>query len=327
MPSDHTADTSARRALFTGIIDYAGLFPPARLPLDQAFPRFRLHRGRTEAWMLARFVLPAARINDFTAFAHEVPALPHPIALLGSGGATGAAFLRATAADLEAMRGLEDAHPGFARLAGFEVRLPDAVHTGEEVAELIALLMGAFAQIGYHDVPVFLEIPFGPDEVALRPHALHAMRGYNDSTSGARVGLKLRTGGINADLFPSTDALAHALVDAYQAGVPFKATAGLHHPLRQYREEVETQMHGFLNVFGGAILLYTYGLDRDALTALLADEDADAFSLTHETLHYRDLSVTRAQIHAARETFAQSFGSCSFDEPLADLRAMGWFTA
>ncbi len=314
---------TALRALLSGIVDYAGLFPPAALTLDKAFTRFVSHRGESPAWMLARFVVPAARLGELAAFAHQTPARPHPLSLLGTGGATGAAFLRATAADLEAMQTLSAAHPGFAALDAFEVRLPASVETEDDAAELAARTADLFRQAGYGGVPVFLELPFSPEGIASRPHVLAALATHN-AGGRPRVGAKYRTGGVTADLFPTPETLAHALVDAHRAGVPFKATAGLHHPVRHYRDEVETHMHGFLNVFGGAVLLHVHDLDAEALTRLLREEDEAAFQISDKAFSYRDLSATTAQIEQARSSFAQSFGSCSFAEPVEDLRAMGW---
>ncbi len=319
MPAPPAENASARHALLHDLIDYAGLFPPAGLPLEKAFPLFEQHRARPEAWMLARFVIPAARLSDLAALGSTQPAIPHRLAVLGTGGVTGAAFLRATADDLEAARRFEDKYADLATLDAFEVPLPTSVQTKGGAADLLAVLADAFRQARYEKASIFLEIPFSPDGLAVRPHALAAMRAHNDAGGGPRMGLKLRTGGVTADLFPSPDALAEALVEARRAGVPFKATAGLHHPVRQYRDEVEAPMHGFLNVFGGAVLLHTHDLDAETLTRLLEDEDASAFTLTDEAFAYRDLRATAAQVQAARDAFATSFGSCSFDEPVEEL--------
>ncbi|NOX57360.1 MAG: hypothetical protein GXP29_00690, partial [Planctomycetes bacterium] len=107
--------------------------------------------------------------------------------------------------------------------------------------------------------------------------------------------------------------------------VAFKATAGLHHPVRHYNESVETRMHGFLNVFGGAILRAADAIDREGLLELLSDEQADAFAFAEDGFRWRSYVVSGDQVEKHRGKLAISYGSCSFDEPIEDLRAIGIF--
>ena len=107
-------------------------------------------------------------------------------------------------------------------------------------------------------------------------------------------------------------------------GVPFKATAGLHHPVRHWSEEVGASMFGFLNVFGGALLTAVHHFDSDALVRVLEDERAAHFRFDDGGFRWTDDWFVPAEaIAALRATFATSYGSCSFDEPREDLRALG----
>ena len=140
-----------------------------------------------------------------------------------------------------------------------------------------------------------------------------------------RVGFKLRTGGVEAKAFPSPEQVAFAITTCRDVGVPMKFTAGLHHPIRHYNESVKTKMHGFINVFAAATIAHTHReVDANHVQAILEDEDARSFSFDNDGLRWKSLSVTTPQIEAARRAFAISFGSCSFDEPRDDLRALGW---
>ena len=122
---------------------------------------------------------------------------------------------------------------------------------------------------------------------------------------------------------PGVETLATALTDALRAGAPFKATAGLHHPLPNDDEAVGARMFGFLGVFGGAALARLHGLGPDDLAEILADDDASAWS-AGDDLQWRSLRASAAEVADARQQAALSFGSCSFDEPIDDLRALGW---
>jgi len=104
--------------------------------------------------------------------------------------------------------------------------------------------------------------------------------------------------------------------------LPIKFTAGLHHPLRQYREEVQTKMHGFLNVLGAAVLAAEHQWDAHQTSIMLEDEDADSFSFTQDFFAWREWKIDTERLQYRRR-FVVSFGSCSFDEPREDLRTLG----
>ena len=55
------------RVLMNGLIDYAGLFPPAALDMATALRNYGAYRAGEYAWMLGRFVLPAARKGEVDA--------------------------------------------------------------------------------------------------------------------------------------------------------------------------------------------------------------------------------------------------------------------
>jgi hypothetical protein len=115
------------------------------------------------------------------------------------------------------------------------------------------------------------------------------------------------------------EALAKFLATASSRRIPFKATAGLHHPIRS------PEMHGFLNVFVAAIFAWQ-GMDQAILVQVLKEADIRAFDFRNDDLRWRDWCASTAEIENARRDFAHSFGSCSFEEPVNDLRALGLLT-
>ena len=82
-------------------------------------------------------------------------------------------------------------------------------------------------------------------------------------------------------------------------------------------------VYGFINVFAAAAFAW-HGAGRDLLTAILTEEDSNAFEFTEDELRWRGRRLTCAQVQIARAEFAHSFGSCSFEEPVADLHELGY---
>jgi len=152
------------------------------------------------------------------------------------------------------------------------------------------------------------------------------VRGLVTALAGGEAGAKVRTGGLSPADFPSAKALAHFITACAAADVPFKATAGLHHPIRlprgQVTREVQAPMHGFLNVFLAACLAWSERIDAAEVESILLIEAASEFRFDDESIAVRGHRLTAERIEAARERFAHSFGSCSFDEPIADLRLL-----
>ncbi len=268
------------RVLLGGLIDYAGLFPPAALDMPTAVRNYASYRDGEHAWMLGRFIVPAARLSEFDA---AVIGLAGPWRL----SCVGQAILPA---------------------AGFPAGSAGKI-------ESVELKIEKTADIKPAKIVTYYEIPRIEDAASYVP-AL--------AWSGARA--KVRTGGLTAGAFPSSTELARFLTIC--AEVPFKATADLHHPLRSvHRLTYEADsplgmMHGFLNVFLVASLAYS-GVNEEEVVPTLEETAPDAFQFDDAGVTWHSRRLTAAQLRTARENFAIGFGSCSFEEPIADLRALG----
>jgi hypothetical protein len=126
-------------------------------------------------------------------------------------------------------------------------------------------------------------------------------------------GVKIRCGGITADLFPAPGQLAALLQHAVARGLPVKATAGLHHAVG-YRDPASGFDHfGFLN-----LLLATHralaGQRSPAIWEILTSRNAAALAAEARALD-------RDTAYAVRAIFT-SYGSCSTSEPIEDLRRL-----
>ncbi len=294
------------------IIDYAGMYPPANLPLEEAFQNFLNYRDLPESWILARFVVPAQRLTHLTPL---LPAAPDGLTFttLGRSGASADEFLASLKLDLADIQSFRETHSAGVVVDMFETALPSSVLT--DAAQTHDLLKSASDLLNKNGITVFFEAPFGEGWQLRAENLLHALRKLKDR----HVGFKLRMGGVTADAFPSAKQAAWAIASVRDAGVPLKCTAGLHHPIRHYNESVQTHMHGFLNVFGAGILAAAHGLSQAHIQSILEDQNPGDFVFDEHGFAWKDLRVATSQIEQGR-LFAVSFGSCSFDEPREGLR-------
>lgn len=308
---------STLRAFLTRLIDYAGLFPPASLELEPAFANFLAYHDGPDAWMLGRFVVPISRLEGVKSLLGRVS--PHerlPLAVLTSRASDASAYQAILHTEMsESLR--------FAWLHGSAVSIEvveSALPPGPLDRGLLAMLASSAAEAGlraFVEVPAPLDTRWESATVA----ALDALAAHN-ATRQPALGFKLRTGGLVAEAFPTPAQLALAIVGCRERKIAMKCTAGLHHPFRMYRDEVGAPMHGFVNVFAAGILAKVHTLNRTTVTALLEDKAPGHFSFAEEGLRWHELLATPQQIADAREQALLSFGSCSFDEPRQELRAL-----
>jgi hypothetical protein len=283
------------------------MFPPCSLGLEPALRNQAEYVRSPDAWMLGAFVLSVEQFNATKQLLSQFDA-HHPlcVAALGPKTANVDAFLEALDNADAAIRSLSKHNVDLVSMSDLEMFLPADVD--------VASLEEARSILG--DLPVFWEAP--PDRAE---QTIALLAEFNSDADSATFGYKLRTGGVTADAFPTSMQIAKALVTPATHQLPIKFTAGLHHPLRQYREEVQTKMHGFLNVLGAAVLAAEHRWDTNQTAIMLEDEDARSFSFTDDSFAWREwrIDIKRLQY---RRRFVASFGSCSFDEPRDDLRAL-----
>jgi hypothetical protein len=295
----------ARRLLLAGLVDYAGLFPPAAESMSDAVSRYSEYRRSAHAWALGKFVLPVARLAEFESVARPViaPGDPWQLALIA-----GTDF----GADI---RVIED----FSRRAG-SIATTGAIEVKGSTADAITAIARGAALLRAN-VPdafdVYVEVPIADDPSALL-------------STIASLGLraKVRTGGVDAGAFPTALELARFLSACVANDVTYKATAGLHHAMRgsyplTYEQASERgTMFGFLNLFLAGLFLRE-GMGLSEAEALLEERDTKSIAFTSSGVTWRGHTIAAAAIRDARAHAATSFGSCSFAEPVSDLVSLG----
>jgi hypothetical protein len=287
------------------LIDYAGLFPPAKLDMATAVSNYARYLAGEDSWMLGRLIVPAARLDEFeqeaqAAMRQSAADETGPWSISALVAAAGSAELEADIARVDAFNQKhEDDDDNLAVIDAIELK-----------ADTPGAIDSALDQIGPHFA--FFEVPLTSDPKPL----IEAM-------AGEGCGAKVRCGGVTADAIPSSAQLAHFIHCCAAAGVSFKATAGMHHPLRHRAETLNADEHGFLNVFIASALALTDELSERDIKAILEEQSLDAFTIDEEAIRWRNHALRSENIQDVREEFAVSFGSCSFDEPREELRSLG----
>jgi hypothetical protein len=291
------------RDLLLGLIDYAGLFPPAALDMPTAARKYAEYRETEYRWALGRFVVPVARLDEFEEAVEGI---------LPSGAQERDDFWR-----LSALSG-GDLSSDLNRIADFNQKRAGAavIDTIEIKAGRAGDIENAMSLTPANLTPYF-EIPISDDPTELIK-----------SVAETEARAKVRTGGVTADAFPSSFDLARFIKICAEEDVPFKATAGLHHPLRSVNrltyapDSVSAMMHGFLNVFLAAAFAQS-GMDVNRLVELLEEKSPEAFQFDSGGVTWRDEMIVRGQLRNSRNLLAIAFGSCSFEEPIEDLKKIG----
>lgn len=283
-----------------GLVEYAGLFPPASRPMAAAVAEYAEHRAGPDQRALGRFVVAAARLDELACAVAALPEPPTPDAPWALALVLGA-NVRDELAEVQAF--VADPRHAHLVVEAFELKIT----TPGEVAVLAeAMPTGA---------TVFYEVPLGNETAAI-------VAAIADAGGFAKV----RTGGVTPDAFPETAALTRFLLAVVRHQLPFKATAGLHHPFRgRYPLTYEPDaahhvMHGFLNLLLATAELVGGG-DGETAQAILDEGEADAFAPVAGGWRWRDRRYPDGLLATVRARHFLNFGSCSFREPLESLHA------
>ncbi|GAA1116746.1 hypothetical protein GCM10009630_13050 [Kribbella jejuensis] len=271
--------------LFRHLVDDASMFPPGNLPLPDAVAAHHAHLQSAYADLVGPFVCTDQDLMK-VAEAARSGETPLRVSVVVSGGAGG----------IEPVVRWGDRSKDVV-VTAVEVRLRDEDDLSRNALRVVRACDDCFdEEMAYVEVGMD-----GAWERAL------------DVVADAGYAAKLRTGGLDAALFPSAQQVAAFITACLDREVPFKCTAGLHNAVRHTAADSGFEHHGFLNV-----LLATRasldGANQDELVHLLENRNGGE-------LASRASGLTEDQAASTRRWFT-SFGSCSIDEPRADLIAL-----
>jgi hypothetical protein len=285
------------RVLLSGLVDYAGLFPPSQLSMPAALENLTAYRGSQEAWMLGRFIVPSTRLDECAAVLERLrPGSPVSLNVL---------LTSVEPSDLHALVKFNELHgETIARITSIETRISSV---GD--ATRIARALG-------DRFPAFCEIPLVGD-----------VAGMIEETAGTGLRAKIRTGGVTPESIPGSSDIIRFLFACATKRLPFKATAGLHHPLRGTHAltyepgSLRGTMHGFLNLFLASAFLVE-GMEVAEAIQLMEETNPEAFTFDERRVRWRSREISVDRLSMVRRGFAMAFGSCSFVEPVAELKEL-----
>src|SRR5260370_29460814 len=296
----------AAGVLLRDLIDYAGLCHRASLGMAWSVANYDTYSQSEWNWILGRFIVPVARLGEFEEAFAGFPT-PSPgtdfanwrlASLLGSDPVADVANIREFNARVT--------NSGSGRRAVVE-SVEVKVASAEEIKRVSGVIPAEYA--------TYFEVTMSSCAECIAAVAYYGRRA------------KIRTGGETADKFPAPESVIEFIRLCAAANVPFKATAGLHHPLRSVHhftyqpESPSGVMHGFVNVFLAAAFLRA-GMEEQLAVELLKEQSVEAFLFDLHGVAWRQHRLSRDGIATARRDFSISFGSCSFTEPIDDLRSL-----
>lgn len=293
---------NAAHALLAGLIDYAGLYPPASLTMESAVKGYAEYKAGDDSETLGRFVLPASRLDEFATAAA-------PLLKASSGTWRLSVIIDDNPAK---SRGAVEAFNRDHALDEGTTAVCDAIEMPVKSSDEISAALETFPE----PLEIFLEIPLHPDPTDLIARL-----------SNTRARAKIRTGGVVASAIPASEDIVRFIRACGDHRVPFKATAGLHHAMRgDYALTYEASsprgmMYGYLNIFLGAAFLEA-GMDDVDLVQFLEETDPAALTVDDAGVRWRSFSITTDELGDTRRLFALSFGSCSFDEPVSEAKEL-----
>lgn len=278
----------AQHFFLQSLVDFAGTFPPAALPLAESLSRFRTYQQGLAPSMLGRFVCAGSALAEFATLIQPGDRL----------------LLSVLLSQPDEVSLVEDFHS----------QVPSSVRV--DTVETPWSQSGWLERWNYR---LFFEVT---------PPEIEAAAAFCAPHHG-RLGLKLRSGSVKPEAIPPARQLVDFLEGAHQHRVPYKFTAGLHHawagdyPLTYASDAPRARLFGFVSLFGLACLHWCGRLNADQLLQAL-QQDGPLITADAQGLGYADQRCSPEEIAEYRQHGGRSFGSCSFDEPLQELKEMGW---
>ncbi|MBD2445570.1 hypothetical protein H6G76_00085 [Nostoc sp. FACHB-152] len=285
------------KTLFSSIVDYAGLFPPAKLTMEEAIANYVRYQNTCHHWMLGNFVLPVSRINEFEQLLLKLP--------IEASKTTHWRLSVIISQEVESAIAKIQALNDNPKIAIASLEFPPL--SLREIDQIFLYLPA--------DIEAFFEIPYNED-----------LKAYLTVLQRLGISAKIRAGGLSAEAFPTISQLYRFIFACAEAQVAFKATAGLHHPLpgnyplTYEPDSSNAMMYGFLNVAVLAALVYWQKVTVQEALVILQESTIENFQVSADSIVWKDCRLNIWELQKARQSFFRCFGSCSFQEPIELLQ-------
>lgn len=307
---------SAKTAMLSNIVDYAGTFPPASSTLDEAMRQAATFRRTAKhPWIMGRLTLKWSDIKTLTPrrlFGCGADGGPWVFSALGNEVTEPGDWERQQEWDLREIRNYNARYSGTSAkiwVVGYEAKIPTLPQN--EMPVRIAAYLDSFWEATNGDQALYLEVPFGDDFNARLTAVIESIGRWMEDKNVSKwtPGLKFRTAGAYT---PKPSELAVAISQTTYARFQFKATQGLHEAV------THGGSFGFVNLFAALNLSQALGSDAFGMSTIescLIDEKAGNFEFKADSFRWKDHTLSSDEIETARRFHAATFGSCSVAEP------------
>lgn len=302
------SNSQSGKVLLDQVIDYAGIFPPSKLPLSEAINNYEEYINRGDAWILGPFVFPAHNLNKLDGYMDLfTSARPLSISALVRKSTNPAEMIKFLEEDLRTIQYFNKKYERISNIDLLELPLPSLYLRNSDFEQIVGL-------IEKYNITCYCEIPVGD---SFNEEGLNNCIELLSNTNELRA--KLRTGSVKKELIPNVDIVSAFIYACKKHQVSMKFTAGLHHPIRMYRGEVDNKMHGFINVFTAGFMAFHHDLSKNHIQDILLDENHLNFSFQKDRLVWKDLEILAEDIQMLRNNYLCSFGSCNFIDPVKEF--------
>ncbi len=290
--------------LMDSAIDFAGLFPPAKMQMTDAIEEYLNLINGTENWIVNRFVCPATRLDELgkmLSTRNNTEAIN--LAVVSQGGLTLDTFETILESDAKLMNAFSIEFGQIATIEALELKVP----TDDQLPKALKDL-GSFSHID-----VFAELPTDQS----------GFDGLAEVAATEWIGAKGRSGGIEPAMVPTSMLLAGFLKTCLDLQLRFKLTAGLHEPVRHFDKAVGTDVHGFGNVIGACLFHSAFDLSTSEIAEILERSELSWFEVSDDRIRIQNQDFSIDDLEEFRGDF-EGFGSCSIQEPLEGMAKLGW---
>jgi len=275
--------------------------------------------------MLSKFICPITQFPDLEKIIQQISFKNFDILIsaLGRGGSNADIFKKNLSEDLALWKNFNSGHTSDVKVLSLELKIPDDIisaHDSKVIAGFINNLSSEVKDKISQPVTIFIEGTLGEEWKDSSSALIDGIELHNQNSFD--TGFKFRTGGVRADAFPDSGKISYCIRKCLDRKVPLKFTAGLHHPFPVFESEMAVTMQGFINVFAAGIIAMRHDISVREMDEILNDANPSNFIFTEESFSWRDWKVEIDDIEFARKNLVLSFGSCSFDEPVDDLRSL-----
>ncbi len=314
-----------------GLLDYAGLFPPATLSLQNSLKNFAEYYHHNQKEWLGKFILPINKINETISILNKQNIFSTlenkaQLSIILSNCKSLSEYKNCAQNDLISIKNLINQIGNTINICSFEILPPiDIFNSGNTDLLKNFLIYSSEVLFEFKDkTDFYCELPLSEK---LNDY-LTTIKIHNENINLLKISVKLRTGGVTQQQIPSSKDIAEAIFLCAKHKIPLKATAGLHVPVPNENLQVGAKLHGFLNIFSCMLLCYNQILidkniiNIEEIKKIISSYSYKDFKFSETGLQIgenKDRFISNQSMTALRKNYIKSFGTCSFLEPIGHL--------